>query len=53
MFPNAPTLFVVTVMIGAVVVSTIGFSVVWAVFALTLVVTTVVAIHRSIPRSEY
>lgn len=53
MFPNAPTLFLLTVAIGAVVVSTVGFSAVWAVFALTLVVTTVVAIHRSIPRSEY
>lgn len=53
MFPNAPTLFVLTIMIGAVVVSTVGFSVVWAVFAATLVVTTIVAIHRSIPRKEH
>ena len=53
MFPNAPTLFVLTIIIGAVVVSTVGFSAVWAVFAGTLVVTTIVAIHRSIPRKEH
>jgi hypothetical protein len=53
MYPNAPTLFVLTVIIGAAVVSTVGFSAVWAVFALTLVATTIVAIHRSILRREY
>ena len=52
MFPNAPTLFALTIIIGVVVVSTVGFSVVWAIFAATLVVTTTVAIHRSIPRGE-
>jgi hypothetical protein len=53
MYPNAPTLFILTVIIGAAVVSTVGFSAVWAVFAVTLVVTTFVAIHRSIPRAEH
>ena len=52
MFPNAPTLFILTVLLGVAVVSTVGFSAVWAVFAVTLVVTTAVAIHRSIPRKE-
>ena len=53
MFPNAPTLFVLTIIIGAAVISTVGFSAVWTVFAATLVVTTIVAIHRSIPRKEH
>lgn len=53
MFPNAPTVFVLTIIIGAALISTVGFSVVWAVFAVTLVVTTIVAVHRSIPRREY
>jgi hypothetical protein len=52
MFPNAPTLFVLTLIIAVAVVSTVGFSAVWAIFAVTLVVTTGVAIHRSIPRKE-
>jgi hypothetical protein len=54
MFPNAPapTVFLVTVILGVAVVSAVGFSVVWAIFAVTLVVTTIVAIHRSIPRKE-
>jgi uncharacterized membrane protein YoaK (UPF0700 family) len=52
MFPNAPAAFILTVIIAGAIVLTVGFSAVWAVFALTLVVTTVVAIHRSIPRRE-
>ncbi len=53
MYPNAPTLFIFTDdRRGRGDLSTVGFSVVWIVFAVTLVVTTAVAIHRSIPRKE-
>ena len=52
MFPNAPTMFVLTLILAAGVISTVGFSAVWAIFAVTLIVTTAVAIHRSIPRRE-
>ncbi len=52
MFPTAPTMFLLTLIIAVAVISTVGFSIVWAVFALTLAVTTAVAIHRSIPRKE-
>ena len=51
--PNAPTLFISTVLVAAgAILSTVGFSFIWIVFAVTLVVTTAVAIHRSIPRKE-
>jgi hypothetical protein len=52
MFPSAPTAFAVTLMLAIAVISTVGLSVLWAIFALTLLVTTGVAIHRSIPRKE-
>jgi hypothetical protein len=52
MYPNAPTLFIITVILAVSVISTVGWSVVWGIFAVTLVVTTAVAIHRSIPRRE-
>lgn len=52
MFPSAPTAAGLTVVLGVALLSTIGFSLVWAIFALTLAVTTAVAIHRSIPRKE-
>jgi hypothetical protein len=52
MFPNAPTVFALTLILMIAVVSTVGFSAVWGIFAATLIVTTVVAIHRSIPRKE-
>jgi hypothetical protein len=52
MFPTAPTTLVVTSLIAVAVMTTVGLSVLWAIFALTLVVTTAVAIHRSIPRKE-
>lgn len=52
MYPNAPTLFAFTIILAVVAISTFGFSVVWGIFAVTLVVTTAVAIHRSIPRGE-
>lgn len=52
MFPTAPTMFILTIILAVAVISTVGFSVVWTIFAVTLVVTTAVAIHRSIPRKE-
>lgn len=52
MFPTAPTLFMFTAILAFAVISTVGFSVVWTIFAATLAVTTLVAIHRSIPRKE-
>lgn len=52
MFPTAPTLFIFTVILAAVVIASVGVSVLWGIFAVTLVVTTVVAIDRSIPRKE-
>lgn len=52
MYPNAPTLFVLTLILMIAAISTAGFSAVWAIFAVTLAVTTAVAIHRSIPRRE-
>jgi len=52
MFPTVPSLAGFIVILAAALFSTIGFSLVWGIFALTLVVTTAVAIHRSIPRKE-
>jgi hypothetical protein len=52
MFPTTPTLLVLTLIVAGTVVSTVGLSAFWAIFAVTLVVTTAVAIHRSIPRKE-
>lgn len=52
MFPTAPTIFVLTVILAVAVIAEVGFSVLWGIFALTLVATTAVAIHRSIPRKE-
>ena len=52
MYPNAPTLFAFTIIFAVAAISTVGFSVVWGIFAVTLFVTTAVAIHRSIPRAE-
>lgn len=53
MFPTAPTLFGGTVVVAVGLISTVGISLLWAIFAVTLVVTTLVAIHRSIPRNEH
>lgn len=53
MIPSAPTLFISTVMVAAgAMFATVGFSFIWIVFAVTLIVTSAVAIHRSIPRKE-
>lgn len=52
MFPTAPSIAIVTVALVVAALSTFGLSTIWDIFAVTLVVTTVVAIHRSIPRKE-
>ena len=52
MYPNAPTLFAFTIILAIAAISTTGFTAVWGIFAATLIVTTTVAIHRSIPRAE-
>lgn len=52
MFPTVHSLVGLTLILAVALFSTIGFSLVWGIFALTLVVTTAVAIHRSIPRKE-
>jgi hypothetical protein len=52
MFPTAPALLVGINIIAAIAIATIGVSFLMYLFAATLVVTTGVAIHRSIPRKE-
>jgi hypothetical protein len=52
MFPTAPTLFGATLIVAVGAISHFGISLLWAIFAATLVVTTLVSVHRSIPRSE-
>lgn len=52
MFPTAPTIFIVVDVLAAIVVSVVGVSVLMWLFAATLVVTTSVAVHRTIPRKE-
>jgi hypothetical protein len=48
----APSLFASTVLQVPGVVLTLGFAVIWLVLAATLIVSMLVAIHRSIPRAE-
>ncbi len=52
MFPMTPTIFLVIDIIAALVIALLGVSVLMYLFAATLVVTTGVAINRSIPRKE-
>jgi hypothetical protein len=52
MFPTAPSLFLVINIVAGIAIATLGVSLLMSVFAVTLVVTTGVAIHRSIPRKE-
>ena len=52
MFPASPSLFAVMVLLVLAAVLTLGFAVIWLVFAATLIVSMLVAIHRSIPRAE-
>ena len=52
MFPMTPTIFLVIDILAALVIALLGVSVLMYLFATTLVVTTGVAINRSIPRKE-
>jgi hypothetical protein len=52
MFPNAPASFVLLSIALVVVIANVGLSLLWGIFAVTLGVTTIVAILRSIPRKE-
>lgn len=52
MFPTTPTIFIVIDILAALVVGWLGVSLLMYVFAVTLIVTTGVAINRSIPRKE-
>jgi hypothetical protein len=52
MFPTTPTVFIVIDILAALVVALVGVSILMYVFAATLVVTTGVAVNRSIPREE-
>jgi hypothetical protein len=49
---NGFALLVATALLTATAFDAFGFSLVWAIFALTLLATTGVAIHRSLPRKE-
>jgi hypothetical protein len=52
MFPTSPSLFASTAIAVLSVILTLGFQLIWIIFAATLVVSMLVAIHRSIPRAE-
>jgi hypothetical protein len=52
MFPTSPSLTASTFALIVGFLLTFGFAIIWLVFAATLVVTMLIAIHRSIPRSE-
>ncbi|HEX6025663.1 MAG TPA: hypothetical protein VFZ00_26965 [Solirubrobacter sp.] len=52
MFTTSPTFFLATIAIVVAIMFTVGMNVLWALFALTLIVTTSVAIWRTIPRRE-
>jgi hypothetical protein len=52
MLPASPALFASMVLLVLAAVLTLGFALIWLVFAATLIVSLLVAIHRSIPRAE-
>jgi hypothetical protein len=53
MFPaGGPTAFIGAGFTALAVLLTLGLSILWAVFAITLGLTLAAAIHRSIPRKE-
>lgn len=52
MFPTSPSVVVSSALVALGVLFTLGFAVIWLVFAATLVVSMLVAVHRSIPRRE-
>jgi hypothetical protein len=52
MFPTSPSLFASTILVVLGAVLTLGFQLIWLVFAATLVTSMLVALFRSIPRAE-
>ena len=52
MFPTAPTIFIVVDILAGAVVAMVGVSFLMYLFAATLLLTTGVAVSRSIPRKE-
>jgi hypothetical protein len=51
-FPGSTSLFASTAILALGAILTLGFQLIWLVFAATLVMSFVVAVHRSIPRAE-
>ena len=52
MFPTSPSLFASTAIVALGTMLTLGFQLIWLIFAATLIVSMLVAVHRSIPRAE-
>ena len=52
MFPTSPSLFASTILVALGAILTLGFQLIWLVFAATLIVSMLVAVYRSIPRAE-
>jgi hypothetical protein len=52
MWANTPVFFVGLLVVAVGVIASVGMSLLWGIFAVTLGVTTVVAFIRSIPRRE-
>ena len=52
MFPTSPSLFASTAIVAFGTILTLGFQLIWLIFAATLIVSMLVAVHRSIPRAE-
>ena len=53
MFTTSPTFFLATIAIVVAIMFMVGMNALWALFALTLIVTTTVSIWRTIPRREH
>ena len=52
MFPTSPSLLASTVLLTLGSILALGFQLIWFVFAATLFVSMLVAVHRSIPRAD-
>jgi hypothetical protein len=52
MFPTSPSLFASTVLLVLGAIISLGFQLIWFVFAATLVASMAVAVYRTIPRAE-
>jgi hypothetical protein len=52
MFPTSPSLFASTAIVALGAILTLGFQLIWFIFAVTLIASMLIAVHRSIPRTE-